>query len=295
MKIKILFLLTALISMQLSANILLEKPKPLSQEYLEKQASEWHTNFTWHQKKIAYSFAYENCKAGFAIKFLSIPFYWKNYRMLPTLEEFKFMTTGPRYHYETPLKFENQNPTQLGKQELIELIKNKKCIFYTGAGISMQGNVAGMAELMQNLKLENGTQEFLKAAWKCPKELCTAFENFCKSAIHTPPTPAHFALKKLAEEKSAAIITENVDLLQQRTGIEPIFAYSNALALLPAENWQELEAIICIGLSYDDRGLLARYKKHNPHGILVAVDLKTPTYISDKDYVCLGDLQEILT
>mgnify|MGYP002336096872 CR=1 FL=1 len=138
-------------------------------------------------------------------------------------------------------------------------------------------------------------REFLKAAWRNPEQIRAAFGSFCESAINSEPTSAHYALKALAQEKEVAIITENVDLLQQRTGIEPIFALSELLASVSEADWRQIDAIICIGLSHDDRGLLAWYKQQNPEGLLVAIDLKIPNYLSDNDYVCLGDLQEILS
>lgn len=280
----------------LQANPLLEKPKMLTLKQVDKLAQSWSTQFNWHWKMIgACSFSYENRNAGFAIKLLEIPLYAKGYRLLPTLQEVKQLIRQPSYYFATPIKYIQANPKQITKTELAALMASKKAIFYTGAGISAMGNVATMKELETALKMDQGMWEFFKAVWHNPGQICATFAAFCESAINGKPTSAHYAIKAVAQAKEVAIITENVDLLQQRTGIAPIFAYSDELMSVTKADWQQIDAIICIGLSHDDRGLLAWYKQQNPDGILVAIDLKTPNYLSDNDYVCLGDLQEILS
>lgn len=292
-KKNILLLLIVIGSLQ--ANPLLEKPKSITSEQINQLAQSWNTQFTWQWRKIgACSFSYEKGNAGFALKLLEIPFYAKGYRLLPTMQEIKQLFNHPSYYFATPLEYKKASPTHINKEELFSLMTNKKCIFYTGAGISAMSNVATMKGLEASLNMDKGIRAFLKEAWRNPEQIRAAFAVFCNSAINGEPTSAHYALKKMAQEKSVAIITENVDLLQQRTGIEPIFAYSELLASIPKNDWQQIDAIICIGLSHDDRGLLAWYKQHNPDGILVAIDLKVPNYLSDNDYVCLGNLQEIL-
>ena len=283
----------------LHANILLEKPKELSAEQIEKLASQWYTTFTWEWSykglaKLACSFVYENSKAGFAIQFFGIPLYSKRYRLIPTIEEFQQYFHTPSYYFNKPLVYLHTHPRQISKEDFFTLIASKRCIFYTGAGISAGSGIATMRSLEESLSMDKGIAHFIKDAWSNPDKLCNAFADFCHKAIYGSPTVAHYILKQIAQEKEVAIITENVDLLQHRTGIEPIFSASDKIALLSPKDWQKVDAIICIGISHDDRGLLGQYRDSNPDGILIAIDLKIPTYLADCDYICLGDLQEIL-
>lgn len=293
---KILYLFPILFwQLSLHANILLQKPQSFSEEQLQTLIEKWHVDFTWNfNKKRTCTFSYEKGNAGFAFKFLSIPFYCKNYRVLPSIDEVKHYFYGRAYNFTKPLEYAESNPTQINAEELYSFIKNKKCVFYTGAGLSASGNVPMMNELMESLYLNAGSWHFLKNAWNNSQQIQDAFADFCKSAIYENPTQAHLTLKNIAQEKSVAIITENFDLLHHRTGIEPLHACHETLPSISSE-WQAVDAIICIGLSHDDRGLLAWYKLHNPHGILVAIDLKTPRYLSDTDFIYLGDIQEILS
>lgn len=296
---KIVIITSIFFAYSLHANILLEKPRKLSAEQIEEFASEWHTTFTWNWSykrcaKLACSFVYENNKAGFVISAFGIPFYSKRCRLIPTIEELQQCFHKPSYYLNKPLEYHHTHPKQINKEEFIILIEDKRCIFYTGAGISARSGIATMSSLEESLALDKGIAHFIKNAWSNPDKLCNAFADFCRKAIYGSPTVAHYTLKQIAQEKEVAIITENVDLLQHRTGIEPIFSASDKIALLSPKDWQKVDAIICIGISHDDRGLLGKYRDSNPDGILIAIDLKIPTYLADCDYICLGDLQEIL-
>jgi len=274
---------------------LLRQSETLSPKQIEDLANNWSTQFTWHWKYIAEStFTYENQKAGFAIKLLKIPLYWHQYRMLPTKKEIKGYLASPAYLFAQPLRIENGAPREISLEEVIDIVKTKSVLFYTGAGISASSNVATMNDLMQSLEMHNGSRHFLKEAWQHPYKMIQAFSQFCQSAINAEPTPAHYALTQLALKIKTSIITENVDLLHQRTGIMPIFAYSDALRQISEEELRSIDAIICIGLSHDDRGFLAWYKQHNPKGTLISIDLKQPNYLSENDYLLLEDIQKLI-
>lgn len=277
----------------LCANILLERPKPLSRDEVEHLAQNWNTEFTWDWKKASSTFIYENGKAGFAFKLLNIPIYFHRYRLFPTVDEIKQMLSYESYYFAEPLRAETP-PKNISPNKLIVFLNKHKFVLYTGAGISASGNVATMTDLEESLEMNKGKRHFLKSIWQNPQKITKAFSKFCQSAIYGNPTKAHFALKEIAEKKSISILTENVDLLQQRTGIEPIHSYSKKLHSISKKSLQEIDAIVCVGLSHDDRGLLTRYKQNNPKGILIAINLETPNYLSENDYVYLGDLQKVL-
>jgi urease accessory protein UreE len=52
--------------------------------------------------------------------------------------------------------------------------------------------------------------------------------------------------------------------------------------------------VIAIGLKLDDRGFLGWYKKQNPQGTIIAINLTQPPYLGDEDFLVIGDLQEII-
>jgi hypothetical protein len=292
-KFLFIFLAHLFCSIESNSTNLLHEPEVLSATEITKKATEWQTSFTWKYPGISISFVYENQQAGFAVKLFEISVYLYQYRLLPTTEELKTMISAQNYYFAEPLVIMKSCPQQISMEQLTEIIKTKQVVFYTGAGISASGDVATMSTLMQSLKMDKGLLHFLKFAWKNPQELTNHFSTFCLSAIHANPTNAHEALKEISINTKRAIITENVDLLQQRTGIDPIHAASKDLHSL-AEYMRKIDTIICIGLSHDDRGLLSWYKQCNPHGIIIALDLKIPSYLSSHDYVLLGDLQETL-
>lgn len=283
----------------LQANILLESPKLISEKQMQDLVNSWTTCFTWSWryksvKLASCSFIYEDKKAGFAIKAMSVPIFWKKYRVLPNVHDFKGFFSFSNYYFATPLEIKKSNPIPIKQADLNAFMAEKRCVFYTGAGLSAAADVPTMDGLMRLLKMDKGEWSFIKEAWKSPRELCEVFESFCKSMINAEPTKAHYALKELAQKNNVAIITENLDLLQHRTGVEPIFAYSDKLRSVTQNEWKQVDVIICIGLSHDDRGLLAWYKQQNPKGKILAIDLKAPCYLSDDDYFCMGDLQRIL-
>ncbi len=296
-KIYYLFLITFFSMSSLLANVLLEKPKIISDEEIKALEKNWQTSFTFSKKSLLdITFCYCNQKAGFAIKVLKIPLYSHNYSYLYDLDELKQLFKGgfPAYYLSDPLIHTKARPQKITQEQLLEIVKTKKIIFYTGAGLSASGNVATMNELIESLELKKGLKHFLKNAWKNPEKITHAFSEFCKTAIQSSPTDAHYALKDIAHNKNSAIVTENVDLLQQRTGVLPIFAYSETLHSLKKEDYLAIDYIICVGLSHDDRGFLAKYKENNPQGTIIAIDLKKPKYLSDNDIFIKGDLQKIL-
>lgn len=197
------------------------------------------------------------------------------------------------YYLEKPLQYDTPNPKKIDFDSLLKLIHNKKIVFYTGAGISA-GKVETMADLRKKFNLDQGIRFFLSKLLLQPTYLTTAFFEFCQSAMYQQPTAAHYALHEIVIKKNCAIITENIDLLQHRTGSLPLFTHSDTIHALRAEDFQEIDILLCVGLSHDDCGFIARYKKYNPSGILIAVDVGIPNYLSNNDYIVQEDIQTIL-
>ena len=282
------------------SNVLLEKPKLISADQMAEIATNWETCFIWGLGKgCNITYTYHEGKSGFLIQGLYVPIRSCNFPYYAALKEIIQSYKNPQsggYYVAEPLKVTNQSPTPLGIDELCYYLRDKNFIFYTGAGISAGGNVATMNDLMQALKVDLNnrslvSQPFFKEAFLKPSSLTNAFDQFCKSAIEGEPTPAHRAVHAIAQHQNIAIVTENVDLLQQRAGSKPIMPHPG---MCEPDDVKAVKVIVCIGLSHDDRGFLAYFKKHNPDGVIIAIDKGNPDYLSSNDYIVREDLQIVL-
>ncbi len=206
-------------------------------------------------------------------------------------------TWNSSYQVIEPLNCEHSLPQNITCETLISFLRAKRAIFYTGAGISVAAGVSTMENLTSSLGLNNQqlvdklTQKTLKEG----KAALSSWDAFCRASFSASPTKAHSALAKLALAKNMLIFTENIDRLHERAGVRPVRPTRRmVLEEIDADELGKIDYIVCIGLSRDDKGFLAYYKLHNTKGKIVAIDLKSPTYLSDNDYFVEGDLQKIV-
>ncbi|MEX0940740.1 MAG: hypothetical protein WDZ41_05240 [Candidatus Babeliales bacterium] len=291
---KKIFLHFLLLTFNLYPNILLQRPYKISDQEVKQLAKEWETSFSWIFKQFSFTCLYENKEASFMVSLLGIPLRSYNFQYLENIKKyFKNRNESlPDYYFAEPLKLVDPNPQQINFDQLCDLLQNKTFIFYTGAGISAS-QVPTLYELNQLFNFNN-IKKLVTDILFNPKKITGQFSQFCKKALYGNPTEAHYALKFIAEYKNINILTENIDLLQQRTGIVPIFTHSDEANSITINNLQEIDIIVCLGLSHDDCGFLANYKKNNPNAIVIAIDLGMPNYLSDNDFILQEDLQEIL-
>lgn len=192
--------------------------------------------------------------------------------------------------------FQDANPTVINQDDLESIIRKSNVLFYTGAGLSRASNIPTMCELHQllGLKVDGQFLDSLEAALERPQEFALKIQMFHQACIQNPPTPAHKAIKELAFFKNTLVITENLDCLHEASGICPYRI--NAKHMRETVNNKDLadiDYIICVGLSHDDRGFLGWYKENNPNGIIVAIDLSQPSYLGCEDFFLPGDLQDV--
>jgi len=284
-----------------TGNIFLQKPQLLSAETQEKRAQEWETVFCWSRKNYNFICCYNNGQSSFLLEFYKAPIRSYNFKYIAYYKQLvqNYRHNIHPYYFAKPLQFDKPTPQIITFQNLCTIIQNKKFIFYTGAGISAASNVATMNSLMKSLSLNTQSKDFFtipffKEALLHPKNLTDTFAAFCRSAAYSNPTQAHYALHQIAQQKNICILTENVDLLQERTGSNPIHSHDNLVHSATDQNLLDIDIIICIGLSRDDCGLLAYYKQKNPHGLIIAIDPRMPSYLSNKDYIVQDDCQVIL-
>ncbi|MCK4934243.1 MAG: hypothetical protein KAR79_01525 [Simkaniaceae bacterium] len=192
---------------------------------------------------------------------------------------------------------EKQNPKKITVPELKNIFETKVTLFYTGAGISNAAGVPTMNDLIQLMELgaREGFVKSLDRILAQPEKLSLSIRSFHKSCFESAPTPAHFALVKLLENKQTKLLTENLDNLHEKSGITPYRISSDYLAKqVDPKDIQEVDYIICIGLSFDDKGFLGWYKKHHSNGKIISIDLIKPSYLGSEDFFLEGDLQQIL-
>lgn len=193
--------------------------------------------------------------------------------------------------------FDQCNPQIILEEDIIEIIRHHNILFYTGAGISVASGVPSMNQLNGLLGINPG-KEFLlsiKKAIEDPQTFADGILQFHLSCFYSPSTEAHKALKELALFKNAQIITENFDCLHEFTGILPYRINAEQLREeVGADHLHAIDYIICVGLSYDDKGFLGWYKHNNPSGKIISIDLEYPSYLGVEDYIIHSDLQQLL-
>ena len=193
------------------------------------------------------------------------------------------------------------SPVEMSCEKLNEIIKTKKVIFYTGAGISA-ATIPTMNILLNNLKiskdLEEGDklQQYISDVISHPEKHAEILRDFFDRCENALPTLAHNLLSECSKKFNHLLVTENVDQLHQKSGIEPIvFAgsdrYSNDAKITQIA--QKSDFIVTIGLNSDESGFLKFYKAQNPEGKIISVNLTSTNYLSDEDFYVEGDIQKL--
>ena len=273
--------------------ILLQAPQKLSQQEIDVIEQEglkngWEASFGMRGGGV--SFCYRNGVVRIDIDETTNN---REKAQIPLGEDL-YLVHKLRNFKETP---HENNPSTITEHELCELIKTKSVIFYTGAGISAAAGVWTMQQLMGALGFgpAEDFDQFIQNFKKDSEKIKLVFAQFCSKAFTAQPTSAHFALTSIALAKKSQILTENFDLLHEHTGIK---AHSISGPWLRAhvnpDELKDVDVVVCVALSHDDRGFLGWYKEHNPGGVIVAIDLGKPSYLGNEDFFLKGDCQEFL-
>lgn len=191
-------------------------------------------------------------------------------------------------------------PVSITVTDLAVQIKDKVVVFYTGAGISA-GVVPTMPEIMAklglnvNLREEKAALAMIKKVLTKPDSYIAPMDQFYRACFYGMPTPAHMALSKLVSFKNWGLLTENLDFLHQRSGIDPLSHKTDWLKdNVTEEDLQKIDMVVTIGLQSDESGFLGWYKKHNPKGQIAAINLQPPNYLGSEDYFLQGDAQVLV-
>ena len=188
-------------------------------------------------------------------------------------------------------------PQEMEMTQLVKILKDKKVLFYTGAGISIASGVHSIDQLQETLGIEMSEKVdgLLKKAVANPQGVIDSWEEFTKAAFKKPATSAHQSLSRLAQKLKSQIFTENIDHLQERANVKATHLTGPWLKENIQPEWlKDIDAVITVGLSYDDRGFLGWYKENNPNGKIIAVNLNQPTYLGNEDFILKGDCQKVV-
>ncbi|HMT01194.1 MAG TPA: Sir2 family NAD-dependent protein deacetylase [Candidatus Absconditabacterales bacterium] len=297
---------------------LFSSAKLLSEEKLKnmKENLEGEHIFTFSFRNKEYSIGYVNGKP-----FISVEISAELRSDLSEVEKNKFQKNEKKWYFqnfgELPLKEESEiqeeyivsdsrrifPENQLGIKQLRELslnecvtlIKNKKILLYTGAGISIASGIHDMKTLKQKLGININEDNFLRTFAGDPEKAFEPWQHFIYTSKYNSPTKAHYALKEISKKLGCQIFTENSDFLQKNTGIEdlPISGPWIRKNISP-EQIKKIDYILTFGLSFDDRGFLYWYKKINPNGKIIAFNLSKPSYLGKEDFLLKGDIQETI-
>ncbi len=291
------FTILLLLSINIHPNILLRAFKKIPEQEITVRIKKWNTAFQWRPSlKSLITFAYCNKTAGFKLERSSKPNYehnpnvLKNFYKKPYLKNIK---NARDIWFNQRIICKKPCPKKIDFDELATLLKNNNFIFYTGAGLSAT-KVPTLLELEQSLCLDKGITKLIKQIKKDSNQINEAFATFCKKAQNSSPTRAHKSIAKIAQSKPCAIITENLDLLHEKTGIKTIYAISQEIDSITTQDLQEIKIIFCIGLRRDHFGLLGHLKKQNPDIVFIGLNINTPEYLGKKDYLIQDDAQKIL-
>ncbi len=193
-----------------------------------------------------------------------------------------------------PLSYPDSSPEILSIDTCAHYVRTKKIVFLTGAGISVAGGIYSVPQLWKALKRDYSLRidGAVKDVLHNPAIPTQVILDFYQAACNNTPTPAHYAITKLAYFKSCQILTGNFDRLHERAGIAAYHLFYSDIDkdVLP-EHWQEIDVVIALGTSWDFKGLLARYRKHNPQGIIIAINRACPPYLAAHDFFLPGDVK----
>ena len=154
-----------------------------------------------------------------------------------------------------------------------------------------------METLKNNLGINQSknNDEFLTNSIENPQNTIQKWVEFINSMENSKPTQAHKSLSKIAQKLNSKIFTENSDLLQEKTGVRANHINTFWLKNNIDPDWlKDIDYVITIGLSYDDKGFLSWYKTNNPNGKIIAINLSTPVYTGNDDFIIKDDLQKIV-
>ena len=147
---------------------------------------------------------------------------------------------------------------------------------------------------MNNLWIEPKQQidQFMHKFYEEPQKLEKIRKSFFEKMETTEPTLAHYAIEKIAKDINKIVFTENLDFLHQKTWLDPVLP--NTKYFTDTKSIRNIDYIITVWLSCDDRWMLAYIREHNPIMKIISINQEYSNYLSNEDYLLKWDCQKIL-
>ncbi len=109
-------------------------------------------------------------------------------------------------------------------QELCAFDNND--LLYTGAGLSRKAGIPTQAEL-ENILYLNDEDRLCTIASSCPLKLLSSFRFFVLRMAISAPTETHYLINRIVADKKCRLVTENIDLLHEKSGASPMHIFKN--------------------------------------------------------------------
>lgn len=162
------------------------------------------------------------------------------------------------------------------------------CIIYTGAGMSSDAGIWDLKQLRENLFLDN-IDKFSDATSHKKNEILLTIKEFAHQLYETTPTESYRILSELQSKYNITIVTENRDILHQKSG-HKVFT-RDILKRFPL--WLLNKTLIIIGLSDDHSGIIWLYHSMNKDTpFFIINNSEIPRYCTDIDWFCSADLND---
>ncbi|BDR56269.1 SIR2 family NAD-dependent protein deacylase [Xylocopilactobacillus apis] len=105
----------------------------------------------------------------------------------------------------------------LSKHEFENLIQNQPTVFILGAGLSTASGISDFKSLQNNFDTTEllSTEAYENNYWK-------QHDFMAKNLmVESHPNPAHVWLAKLSQQSNIKLISQNIDLLLEKAGVNP--------------------------------------------------------------------------
>ena len=180
--------------------------------------------------------------------------------------------------------------SSLQYKEEKEYFKRSCDVIYTGAGISTSVGIPDMQMLEKSLNISE-LDLFLTVLKQTPEQYTEHFLSFLKKIECATPSFAHKCIAKYQYNTNCIVITENFDMLHEKSGTKVIHKNLEFIASSLKGN-----KLIVIGLSKDHHGIIRRYRQLNPgKSVLVVNNQCNLEYAQKNDEIVTGDIDKVIS
>lgn len=168
-------------------------------------------------------------------------------------------------------------------------------LFLTGAGISLDAGLPSGQDIRKELGVDENSavDSFTRNLAVNSNEAMDQLTRY-QELFFEKTTEAHKALEKIRVKtpEDIVIATENMDSCHENAD-SPVVPFIN-LTKIPNEVLAVLPRIVTVGLQADHTKLIKRYRKLNPNGEVIAININPPPYQYSADFFVRGKAEDVL-